>query len=93
MDADFPRSTRGVGIFYCPLSAHQESWHMRDPSYTTDEFCEAERVSRAWLYLQWRLGNGPRFYYNGNRRRITEEARLEWQRKREAATSQNGEAR
>jgi hypothetical protein len=25
MDADFTRSTRGVGIFYCPLSAQQES--------------------------------------------------------------------
>ena len=66
---------------------------MHDPSYTVDELAKAERMSRSMVYKLWQQGQGPRFYYNGNRRRITEEARREWQREREAATSQNGEAR
>ena len=66
---------------------------MRDPSYTTDEFCEAERMSRSMVYKLWQQGQGPRFYLVGTVRRITEEARLEWQREREAAVSQNGKAK
>jgi hypothetical protein len=48
-------------------------------SYTISEFCEAERISRAMLYKLWNRGNGPRFYYVGTVRRISHEARLEWQ--------------
>jgi hypothetical protein len=33
----------------------------------------------------WKLGHGPRFYMNGNRRVITHAARIDWQREREAA--------
>ena len=54
-------------------------------SYTIAEFCSVERISRAHLYNLWNRGEGPRFYLVGNRRRITEEARLEWQRDREPA--------
>ena len=55
-----------------------------DPSYTVDEFCEAERLSRGALYGLWRIGKGPRFYRNGTRRIITHRARLDFQREREA---------
>ena len=50
-----------------------------DQSYTVDEFCAAERMSRGKLYEAWRKGRGPRFYWNGTHRRITQ-ARLDWQR-------------
>jgi hypothetical protein len=56
-----------------------------EPSYTVDEFCAAERMSRSMIYKAWQEGWGPRFYLNGVSRRITHEARLEWQRQREQA--------
>jgi hypothetical protein len=55
-----------------------------DPSYTVNEFCTQERISRSKLYEDWKAGKGPRFYWNGKHRRITHEARVEWQRGREA---------
>jgi hypothetical protein len=61
-----------------------------NPSYTVEEFCEAERMSRSMVYKLWSQGKGPRFYYVGNVRRITHQARIEWQREREAAAA--GEA-
>jgi hypothetical protein len=50
-----------------------------EPSYTVDEFCKAERISRVALYAMWRSDRGPRFYLNGRCRRITHKARLDWQ--------------
>ena len=58
-----------------------------DPSLTVDEFCAAEKVSRSQLYKDWNRGTGPRFYYNGTRRRISEESRREWRRARESAAA------
>ncbi len=58
---------------------------MRDPSYTTDEFCEAERISRGMLYKLWSEGKGPHYYLVGTVRRISHEARIEWQRDRKPA--------
>lgn len=55
-----------------------------DRSYTPDEFCEAERMSRSKLYQMWSHGKGPRWFQIGNRRRISHEARIEWRRKLEA---------
>lgn len=60
-----------------------------DNSYTVDEFAEAERMSRSMLYKLWGRGEGPRFFMVGNVRRITHEARIEWQRSMEAATASN----
>jgi hypothetical protein len=56
-------------------------------SYTPYELAELERISRAMLYKMWKQGKGPRFYCIGNRRRISEEARIEWRRKLEACGS------
>jgi hypothetical protein len=85
----FPVHRGGVGIFCCPLSAYQKVGNMSDQSYTVDEFCEAERISRAHLYNEWKRGRGPRYYLVGNVRRISHQARIEWQRKREAETMQS----
>ena len=57
-----------------------------EPSYSVDEFCIAERISRVSLYAFWKQGKGPRYYMNGRCRRITHQARLTWQRQREAET-------
>ena len=56
-----------------------------DPSYTVDQFCAAERMSRSMLYKAWAEGWGPDFYWVGVTRRITHRARQAWQREREAA--------
>jgi hypothetical protein len=58
-------------------------------SYTVDSLCEAEQCSRSMIYKLWSQGRGPRFYYVGTVRRITEEARLEWHRQLEAETASN----
>jgi hypothetical protein len=65
-----------------------------DRSYTPNEFCAAERMSRAKLFDDWAKNRGPRYYWNGNTRRITHQARLDWQHEREAeaAASQTVEA-
>ena len=55
-----------------------------EPSYTVDEFCMAERISRVALYDMWKHGRGPAFYYNGVRRIIPHSARLEYQKRQMA---------
>ena len=65
---------------------------MSNQSYTVDEFCRAERMSRSMVYKLWSQGHGPRFYSVGTVRRITEEMRREWQRKFEAEASKSEDA-
>ncbi|MBM3545277.1 MAG: transcriptional regulator [Alphaproteobacteria bacterium] len=55
-----------------------------EPSYTVDEFCTVERISRVALYALWKEGRGPRFYRNGKRRIIPHSARLEYQERKMA---------
>jgi hypothetical protein len=59
---------------------------MSDQSYTVVTFCAAEKLSRSMLYKLWSQGKGPRFYLVGTVRRISHEARIEWQRQHEAET-------
>jgi hypothetical protein len=59
-----------------------------DPTYTIDEFCEAERISRSKLYLLWGEGKGPRWFKVGSARRISHEARTEWRRARESEAAE-----
>ena len=62
-------------------------------SYTVEEFCGVERISRSMLYKLWSEGKGPRFYMVGTVRRISQEARIKWQRQLEAVpVSANGGA-
>jgi hypothetical protein len=58
---------------------------MDQSTYTVDEFCKAERISRAMLYKLWSQGRGPRYYMVGSVRRISHEARIEWRQKLEAS--------
>ena len=62
---------------------------MSNQSYTVDEFCRAERMSRSMVYKLWKQGKGPK-YWVGNVRRITHQARIEWQRQMEAASGDGG---
>ncbi len=49
-------------------------------AYSVDEFCKRNRFSRAYLYLLWRRGEGPRFMQLGARRLISKEAGAEWRK-------------
>ena len=55
-----------------------------EPSYTINEFCALEKLSRSQLYKLWGEGKGPRFYKIGNRPRISSAARREWRREMES---------
>ena len=67
-----------------------ENAAVNEPSYTVNEFCAAERMSRSMLYRAWTEGWGPNFYWVGATRRITHRVRLEWQRRREAEAAAKG---
>jgi len=56
-----------------------------DESFTIDEFCEAEKFSRAHYFNLRNRGEGPREYRAGRCVRITAEARADWRRERETA--------
>jgi hypothetical protein len=62
-------------------------------SHTVDGFCELEQISRSELYKLWKLGLGPRFYYVGSHRRITEEARRDFHAQAEAAAAAGYQSR
>jgi hypothetical protein len=47
-------------------------------AFTIAEFCEAHRVSRSWLYGEWRAGRGPKVKEVGSKKIITTEAAAEW---------------
>ncbi|HEY3224713.1 MAG TPA: hypothetical protein VGJ76_13220 [Pseudolabrys sp.] len=36
---------------------------INDPTLTVDEFCAAERISKAQLYLDWKKGARPRLLH------------------------------
>lgn len=54
-------------------------------AYGVDAFCERHDISRAYLYLLWKRGEGPAFMQVGARRLISKEAGAEWRRKLERA--------
>jgi len=58
-----------------------------DHSYTIQEFCEAERISRSILYRLWEQGRGPRSYHVGTRCLVSAETRAAWRRMLEAETA------
>ena len=85
----FPVQRGGSAFFIARSPLTKRAGNMSDQSYTVDEFSKAERMSRSMLYKLWSQGQGPRFYYVGTVRRITEEMRREWQRKFEAEASKS----
>lgn len=58
-----------------------------DESFTIQEFCAAEKISRAFFYKLQKAGNAPLTYPLGSNRRISREAYLAWRaaRQNEAA--------
>jgi hypothetical protein len=46
-------------------------------------------MSRSQFYEDLKQGRGPRHYRNGKSIRITHQARLDWQRDREAEAAQS----
>ncbi|HET7447398.1 MAG TPA: hypothetical protein VFJ49_05730 [Methyloceanibacter sp.] len=60
----------------------------REPSsYTIDQFCAAERISRAMFYKLRHQGKAPRIFNVGTCVRISPEARRAWRAEREAEAS------
>ena len=51
---------------------------MSEHSYSVDEFCQAERISRVLFYKLLKEGRGPRIMKVGNRTTISPAARVEW---------------
>jgi hypothetical protein len=47
-------------------------------AYSVEEFCLRHAISRAFLYLLWKRGDGPAFMQLGSRRLISCEAAAEW---------------
>lgn len=47
---------------------------------SVESFCRRHGISRAFLYLLWRRGEGPRYMQVGNRRLISAEAEADWHR-------------
>jgi hypothetical protein len=47
-------------------------------AFTIAEFCEAHRISKSWLYQEWKAGRGPRVKQVGIKKVITVEAAAEW---------------
>jgi predicted DNA-binding transcriptional regulator AlpA len=53
-------------------------------AYGVDEFCKRHGISRAYLYLLWKRGVGPRFMQIGGRRLISAESAAAWRRQMES---------
>jgi excisionase family DNA binding protein len=56
-------------------------------SLTIQEFCTAQKISRAYFYLLSKQGKAPRIFKLGKTTRISEDAVREWIAAREAETA------
>lgn len=54
-----------------------------------EEFCRRHGISRAYLYILWRRGEGPKYMRVGGRRLISREAAADWRRRMEDHTEQH----
>jgi hypothetical protein len=54
-----------------------------EESYTIDEFCKLEHISRAQFYILLNSGRGPDVFRPGAHIRITSEARKRWHKRLE----------
>lgn len=46
--------------------------------FTVAEACKIARISRAWIYKEWKDGRGPRKIKAGSRTLISSHALSEW---------------
>ena len=58
-------------------------------AYGVESFCERHGISRAYLYLLWKRGDGPRFMQVGARRLVSREAAADWRLRMEQRTEQH----
>jgi predicted DNA-binding transcriptional regulator AlpA len=58
-----------------------------DESFTIDEFCAAEKISRSFFYKLDGQGNAPKTYTIGRNRRIARAALVTWRASREAVAA------
>jgi hypothetical protein len=49
-------------------------------AYGVDEFCGRHGISRAYIYLLWKRGDGPTYMQVGARRLISKESAADWRR-------------
>ncbi len=56
-------------------------------SYSVENFCSRHGISRAYLYLLWRRGEGPAYMQVGARRLVSREAAADWRRQMERRTA------
>lgn len=54
-------------------------------AFGVDEFAARHGISRAYLYLLWKRGEGPKYMQIGARRLVSREAASEWRRSLEHA--------
>jgi hypothetical protein len=78
-------SVRKACLEWSPIL--KEITDVTDESYTVDEFCAVEKISRGFLYKLWKEGKGPRSHRIGAARRISHEARTDWRRGLEATSN------
>jgi hypothetical protein len=55
--------------------------------FSVRTFCDANEVSRSFLYKLWDQGRGPVFYFQGKQKRITKEAAAKWRKQMQRATT------
>jgi len=56
---------------------------LEQDAYGIDTFCKRNEISRSYLYLLWKRGDGPRYMQVGSRRLITREAGAVWRHQME----------
>ena len=49
-------------------------------AFSVDEFCRRNGISRAYLYVLWARGAGPKYMRVGARRLISKEAAADWRK-------------
>jgi hypothetical protein len=58
-----------------------------DESFTIDEFCRAEKISRSFFYVLEKRNDAPATYKVGKNRRISKAACDAWRTAREAVSA------
>jgi excisionase family DNA binding protein len=58
-----------------------------DESFTIDEFCAAEKISRSFFYKLAERGDAPKTYPVGRNRRISRASYEAWRASREAVAA------
>ena len=60
----------------------------QDSIFTIPEYCAKEKVSRSKVYGGWKNGGGVEFFKRGQRKLITNEARLKYRAQLEREASE-----